>query len=820
MPARAMMAADQAWAVWRRRLGSAFRTALACAMVGCITLYGPSSLQNQLAFPAFSYVTAVIIVSDATLGDSVRGCWHALYATVQVVPPSMLSLWVLGPARFSSVGLAAIMVALSAFAVALPESTHLMAKRIAFGQIVIVYVGAVIHGDQTGAVMHPLHVASSTALGAFASVLALLLPYPRLACCEVRKLCRLYAENASERINLFMKAFCAQDNPTAVETISQAKPLAETGTKFLQSIKLIQEGVMWERPNIRLLKPGSLNPGERLQEMEMPIRGMEIALTSPSFPVCITNQELSEILLRVELQISLKLEQAKRFPLLETTTAPEMKGESLDQFLQYLKINSATQKCLPAFFFLFCLKLLQDDSTITQNIQPVIDSSQKPKTEESRDSQEQAKYSSKRICTNWHWIPRNETLVFAFKCSLSLGLAVLFGLLFNKENGYWSGLTIAISFATGRQATFTVANARAQGTAMGSVYGVVGCFIFQRFSDIRFLPLLPWIIFTSFLRHSSMYGQAGGISAVIGALLILGRKGYGSPGEFAIARLTEAFIGLFCFIMVELLLQPTRAVNLAKSQLSQTLGTLRECIEEVVLCSRQKEMPTSIFQALREKQNRLKAHITELELFTGQAELEPDFWFLPFRVACYSKLLRSLSKMADLLHFMNYSMELLLQASQRCGPAWMEIQEHMTTDLDIFRKNVASSLKCLEKIALIKSLTVFEKEFQDKKINHNLELGKALKANVCILSTDEEEEKILNSFLQHSTEVTDQIHSNQIEEEPKSQMVLCLSALGFCISGLMREMKDIEREIRELIRWDNPTCCINFYEICHKIDSL
>ncbi|XP_059667807.1 uncharacterized protein LOC132313148 isoform X2 [Cornus florida] len=644
MPARAMMAADQAWAVWRRRLGSAFRTALACAMVGCITLYGPSSLQNQLAFPAFSYVTAVIIVSDATLGDSVRGCWHALYATVQVVPPSMLSLWVLGPARFSSVGLAAIMVALSAFAVALPESTHLMAKRIAFGQIVIVYVGAVIHGDQTGAVMHPLHVASSTALGAFASVLALLLPYPRLACCEVRKLCRLYAENASERINLFMKAFCAQDNPTAVETISQAKPLAETGTKFLQSIKLIQEGVMWERPNIRLLKPGSLNPGERLQEMEMPIRG--------------------------------------------------------------------------------------------------------------------------------------------------------------------------------RQATFTVANARAQGTAMGSVYGVVGCFIFQRFSDIRFLPLLPWIIFTSFLRHSSMYGQAGGISAVIGALLILGRKGYGSPGEFAIARLTEAFIGLFCFIMVELLLQPTRAVNLAKSQLSQTLGTLRECIEEVVLCSRQKEMPTSIFQALREKQNRLKAHITELELFTGQAELEPDFWFLPFRVACYSKLLRSLSKMADLLHFMNYSMELLLQASQRCGPAWMEIQEHMTTDLDIFRKNVASSLKCLEKIALIKSLTVFEKEFQDKKINHNLELGKALKANVCILSTDEEEEKILNSFLQHSTEVTDQIHSNQIEEEPKSQMVLCLSALGFCISGLMREMKDIEREIRELIRWDNPTCCINFYEICHKIDSL
>lgn len=47
-----------------------------------------------------------------------------------------------------------------------------------------------------------------------------------------------------------------------------------------------------------------------------------------------------------------------------------------------------------------------------------------------------------------------------------------------------------------------------------------------------------------------MYGQAGGISAAVGALLILGRKNYGPPIDFAIARITEAVIGIICFITV------------------------------------------------------------------------------------------------------------------------------------------------------------------------------------------------------------------------------------------------------------------------------
>ncbi|CAK7331598.1 unnamed protein product [Dovyalis caffra] len=230
---------NRARAVWLRCLASAFRTALACTMVGCTTLYGPASLKRHITFPAFSYVTVILIVTDATLGDTIHGCWLALYATVQSVGPALLGLWLIGPARFTS-GTISLAVALGAFVVVFPEGTHLVAKRIALGQIVIVYVIAFINGVQTEPIMHPLHVAASTAMGVVACVLALLLPYPRLACWELKQNCERLAENVSERLNLYVKAFCAQDNALALKSISEAKPMTAAGAKLLQSIKRYQ----------------------------------------------------------------------------------------------------------------------------------------------------------------------------------------------------------------------------------------------------------------------------------------------------------------------------------------------------------------------------------------------------------------------------------------------------------------------------------------------------------------------------------------------------------------------------------------------------
>lgn len=180
-----MQMTDRGRAMWRTCLASAFRTALACTIVGSATLYGPEWILRHVAFPAFSYVTVILIITDATLGDTLRGCWLAFYATCQSVGPAILTLRLIGPARLSA-ATTSLAAALAAFVVVLPNSsTHLVAKRIALGQIVLIYVIAYIKGAQTEPLMHPLQVAASTLLGVVACVFALLVPLPRLATCEV-----------------------------------------------------------------------------------------------------------------------------------------------------------------------------------------------------------------------------------------------------------------------------------------------------------------------------------------------------------------------------------------------------------------------------------------------------------------------------------------------------------------------------------------------------------------------------------------------------------------------------------------------------------
>ncbi|KAJ7977108.1 p-hydroxybenzoic acid efflux pump subunit aaeB [Quillaja saponaria] len=616
---------------------------------------------------------------------------------------------------------------MSAFVVALPESSNLMCKRIAFGNLVIVYVGTIIHGAETGIVMHPIHVTSSTALGALASVLAMLFPYPRLAYYEVRKARRSYIE----RLKHFRDAISASGNITACNFITEAKSLSGAAEKLLQSIKTNQEGMLWERPQVRFFKPHCINSVKKLQDMEISVRGMDIALAY--FPLVPVDEEFKRVLRQ---QISLKLEKAKSSAHCNATIAPEtMRNENL------LTISASLQG-LPASFLHYCMKLLSDNSPISEDPDCTDGKTQKTDATEWR------------LGSIWRVVrPTKKNLVFAFKCSLSLGLAVFFGLTYTKGNGYWAGLTIAISFVTGRHATFTLANARAQGTAMGSVYGV---------------PC-----------------QAGGISAVIGALLILGRDHYGPPSQFAIARITEAIIGLICFITVEILFDPSRAATLAKSQLPQSLRALRYCIDCTFVSPGQRQVPVPNTLALRENHKQLKSCLNELKKFIREAELEPNFWFLPFHGACYRKILESLSRMEDLLLIASQILE---------GSQVTVVEENMKKDIEDFRTKVSSTLNCLEK------------ELIKKYFPCEIELGRNPNADVLrMLSGNEEVDIITSSFLQHSTLLADKIATDRNEEMLRGQMIFHYNCLAFCMSSLMEEAIRIKNEVKELGKWENPS---------------
>ncbi|GFP98086.1 hypothetical protein PHJA_001952700 [Phtheirospermum japonicum] len=780
--------------MWRRCLASAFRTALACAIVGVATLYGPQAFNRQVAFPAFSYVTVILISTDATLGDTLRGCWLALYATVQGVVPAILSLWLIGPARLTAIT-TAIVVAVSAFVVALPENTHLISKRIALGQIVIVYVMAFVNGEQTETVMHPIHVAASTAVGVVASVLALLLPYPSFACWEVRENCKHYNENASERLKLYVKAFTAEDKTYPKALISQAKSLNKPANKFLQSIKSKQESMQWEIIPVKFFKSYNQNPSEKLQNLETILRGMEKALDNCSdFPAGLLHPELKNNIITFENQI------LENSILSESDTEMENK-----KFLQTLQTDTRiTLKYLPSLFFIFCLKLLiQTKSSAKQAL--------------NQDSPKKSVLS--KIWQNSVITIDKKRLMPAFKCALSLGFAVLFGSIYSKENAIWAGLPVAISLASAREATFKVANIKAQGTVLGTVYGVIGCFVFEKYVKIRFISLLPWFIFSSFLRQSKMYGQAGGVSAVIGAVLILGRKNFGAPSDFAIARIVETFIGLSCSIMVDILLQPTRASVLAKIQLSKTLHALRECVGSITITG----SSSGKLVSLEENLNTLKYNLNELRKFIEEADVEPDFWFLPFHSGCYSKLRVSFSRMVDFLIFGGHAIRLLEKESEKMeSKIWKEAVVKLESDLKVSRDAVCTGIKCFEEVSLVKSLAVLEREYEKRKSDVDLEMGKSGK--VCVNQRsgffDDDEMKMMKESEISFLEKLGGIVGGVSREEGKNEVILSLSSMVFCMDGLLRESKEIEKGIKEILQWENPSVQVDLHGIVSKLHAL
>lgn len=521
------------------------------------------------------------------------------------------------------------------------------------------------------------------------------------------------------------------------------------------------------------------------------MKGMEVALTCcPSFPTRMIDKELFKVTHHVMMFLSQIMGQDRSFLPHNSLTAMETEGEFEKEYSSGLHHEPIlpTKQDQPALFFLSCFRMCTTDSdTITPINEGLIGTT----------GSSSNKSCCRRVCIDRTRPIINERMVvFAFKCSFSLGLAVLLGLLFNIENGYWSGLTIALSFVTRKQAIFTEANARAQGTAIGSVYGVLGCTIFQKVAQIRFLSLLPWIIFTTFLRHSRMFTQAGGTAAVIGSLLILGRKSYGPPSEFAIDRLTEAFIGLACFVVVELILQPTSSATLVKKHLYLIQGTLRDCTKHMVVDSRQK--------GLMEKQMNLKSQVHDLEKFIKDAVLEPRFWFIPFPISCCQKLQKSLSNMADVLFFMSCDIEFLSQAFDRYYPDKRELQQYINNNLQHFKDALSSSVSCFEKTISIRLLKTSQIQ-PEQNILNDLEGGNSScpSESVMYSRNDEEMEMILSSFLQNSNEVRGKVR-DIAGIELRGTIVGCLCSLEFCMSFLEREVRDIDSGIKELVKWEDP----------------
>ncbi|KAG6389684.1 hypothetical protein SASPL_151157 [Salvia splendens] len=251
-----------------------------------------------------------------------------------------------------------------------------------------------------------------------------------------------------------------------------------------------------------------------------------------------------------------------------------------------------------------------------------------------------------------------------------------------------------------------------------------------------------------FPAQSRMYGQAGGVSAIIGALLILGRKTLALLANSPIARITETFIGLSCSINGGIFF--CSPPGLLPWRRCSYLRACARCMRPWRAVSRRKYL-----SGLEERLRKLRVDVIEFGKLIEEAQAEPNFCQA---LGYFEEECRDLSS-----------------------------KTKVESELKVFKDVVCCGVKCLEEVILVKSVAGLVGEG-----GVDLEMGRPGR---------DDEEMIKRAV--------------SIVREGESGEFLSLGALVYCMDGMLKESKEIEKGIKEVVQWEK-----NLNTIVCKLGAL
>jgi len=238
---------------------------------------------------------------------------------------------------------------------------------------------------------------------------------------------------------------------------SEANRLASASTALLHRVNAIKEDVRWER--------GAVLDAAMV---EMPLTGMQMALDMMMDKKCcnkLLDYDHHHIIMEMRDQIRLALLTHSSNKQQSTAAAAADGGGGA--FISKPQISSL---CLPTrktttlqlapWLFLFSLYQLRDGLSVANNANASVNMKVAPAAQESEEEEGRRQQAAAATADNPCWFPfrfRRRQLLAAAKCGFSLGLAVLLGLLFSNDHGFWSGLIVATTFTTARESTWAVA---------------------------------------------------------------------------------------------------------------------------------------------------------------------------------------------------------------------------------------------------------------------------------------------------------------------------------------------------------------------------
>lgn len=158
-----------------------------------------------------------------------------------------------------------------------------------------------------------------------------------------------------------------------------------------------------------------------------------------------------------------------------------------------------------------------------------------------------------------HWI-------HGIKTALAAGLCLAITTIYNFEYGYWAVITSVIVMQVYVADSIRMCMYRFSGTIIGAILAIAAIFIFPNTLPGRFLAVMLPVGILSFMTHYNTRYRMAAITAVIIVM-----TGFEVPDEvsFALFRIMEIVVGIFCAFAVSVLVFPVRLVDVLKRDLSQ-----------------------------------------------------------------------------------------------------------------------------------------------------------------------------------------------------------------------------------------------------------
>ncbi|KAJ7524377.1 hypothetical protein O6H91_17G002200 [Diphasiastrum complanatum] len=444
--------------------------------------------------------------------------------------------------------------------------------------------------------------------------------------------------------------------------------------------------------------------------------------------------------------------------------------------------------------------------------------------------------------------PSIDQFTIAVKVSIAMAAGAFLGVTYDTDHSHWADITIAMGIGNYQKGSIRISNMRLQGTVCGSIYGYLFALITRQVPGLCLAAMIPWVILTSFLRKSKMYGYSGSVSAVVAAMILLGKRHEGSLEQFAMIRMTEAFLGLSCFVLTEILFWPRRAAVLLEKELAHSLLDLQNFSEQV-FATKRKRLCQKCYKAtvkdLKEKTGLLHRGISRQNALINEAKLEPEFWYGHFQGNVYSKMAEIQCRMVDLLQVLiSCSLDLKIAGNSSEEAAIKNFIRRLNDPIKALEDDCIATFEFLHEVLELKqqkkaiksnepSVIGSRKEHNEDVDNQDRNgvtkvgvfIAKGMNViksiffhpdKICTSFTDLQ----LGSFRKHlNLHSLMELFESHYEETVSgliapsarpmmsnlnSSVVLSFSALTFCVHGLLKETLELEKCVIELLQAEHP----------------